>query len=287
MSKITFTVFCLFAFLHVGKVLTAESRPYQAPPLGSYQQAPTADSEEFKNIQIEEKLGQKIDTSLGFTDENNQPVQLSQYFSTHKPVIMVMAYYECPSLCGLLLNGVVESIRRQDLSIGKDFEFVVVSIDHEEDAKLAGWKKESYLKDYGRPVAAEGWHFLTGSKENIKKLTEELGFGYRYVEETGEYAHSAGFFVLTPEAKISRVHFGVQFEPRDVRLSLVEAADGKIGSFADKVLLFCFRYDPNSKGYALHAFRLVQAGGALTALLLGIYLFIFWRRQTRSAERDL
>jgi len=259
----------------------AADKAYQAPPLGSYQVQASPNSEEFKSIQIEDHLGQNIDLDLSFVDSTGKEVKLADYFHTKKPVLLNLVYFNCPSLCGLLLNGISDALRRIDWKIGEHYEVITLSIDPEEDPLLASLKKENYIKDYGRPEAAAGWHFLTGKEENIKALAAQVGFGYRKVEETGEYAHSAGFFVLTPKGRISRVHYGVQFQPRDVKLSLLEASGGKIGSLADQVLLFCFRYDPNSKGYALAAFRIVQVGGAITALIIGIYLFIFWRRQRR------
>lgn len=270
---------CLFAPGYLGG-----QKAYQAPPLGSVQQPVSPDSEEFKQIQIQEYLGKQVDTNISFTDENGREISLSSLFDGTRPVLLNLVYFECPSLCGMLMNGVMEAIRRIRLDVGKDYHYVALSIDHREDPELAAMKKENYLKDYGRIGTDAGFTFLTGSKENIQKLADQVGFGFRYDEDTREYHHAAGFFVLTPTAEISRVHYGVQFDPKDVHLSLLEAAGGKIGGIADKVLMFCFRYDPNSKGYALQAFRLVQAGGALTLAVLGFYLFLFWRRQKIKGE---
>lgn len=267
----------------IGQV-QAGDQAYQAPPLGSYQVPANPDSQDFKDIQIGNHLGEKIDLNLAFVDSTGKPVQLKDYFKEGKPVLLDLAYFNCPSLCGLLMNGIADALKKIDWTMGDQFEVITVSIDPEEDSHLASLKKENYIKEYGRKGADAGWHFLTGQYENIKALADQVGFGYRKIEKTGEYAHSAGFFVLTPNGTVSRIHYGVQFEPRDVKLSLVEASGGNIGSLADKVLLFCYRYDPNSKGYALAAFRIMQVGGAITALIVGIYLFIFWRRQRRIVE---
>ena len=267
---------------------------YQPVPLGTQQTPSDPNSEEFQSIKIEEKLGQKLSVNeLKFVDENGVEQSLSSYFREDgKPVVMVMMYFACPSLCSLLLNGVTETMRKIEWNIGDQYRFLVVSINPKETPKLALEKKTNYIKEYGRLGATteNGWHFLTGTEPMIKKLAGELGFGYRYLPETGEYAHSAGFFVMTPDGEISRLFYGVQFEPQDLKLSLLEASRGALGSIADKVLLFCYRYDPSSKGYSLQAMRLVQAGGALMLLIFGIYLAVFWTRQwrgSRSARKNI
>ncbi|PIR23249.1 MAG: hypothetical protein COV44_03855 [Deltaproteobacteria bacterium CG11_big_fil_rev_8_21_14_0_20_45_16] len=287
----------LFAHILVILVLlmpAATLAGYKPAPLGTQQTPADPNSEEFQSIKIEEKLGQKLSINeLIFNDENGVEQSLSSYFREDgKPVVMVMMYHACPSLCSLLLNGVTEAMRKIEWNLGDQYRLLAVSINPKETPQLALEKKANYIKEYGRLGASteNGWHFLTGTEPMIKKLTGELGFGYRYLPETEEYAHSAGFFVLTPDGEISRLFYGVQFEPQDLKLSLMEASRGALGSIADKVLLFCYRYDPSSKGYSLQAMRLVQAGGALTFLVFGIYLAVFWTRQwrgSRSARKNI
>lgn len=184
------------------------------------------------------------------------------------------------------MNGVVNALRRLDWRIHQDFDVIFVSIDHDEGPELATWKKENYLKDYGDLMAGAGWHFLTGTEDNIRALASQLGFGFKYMPDVNEYAHSAGFFLLSDQGQISRTLYGVEFEPRDVRLALLEASEGRIGTVVDKLLLYCYRFDPNSKGYALHAMNMVRAGGALTLLILAIYLIVFWRRQIKGSQKE-
>lgn len=273
------SLFLILALLPASSVLA-----YKTPAKpGTHQVPPDPNSEEFKSIQIVDKAGDQVDIeNLKFRNEEGEEVVLASFFDGKRPVVLNLMYYTCPSLCSLLLNGIVESLRRIDWTLGEEYQMITLSIDPRETWMLAADKKENYVKDYGKPVAAKGWHFLTGDKDQIQALAKQVGFGYRWIEEDDEYAHSAGFFVLSPKGKVSRTLYGVQFEPKNVKLSLVEAAEGKVGSFADKLLLFCFRYDPSSKGYALHAFRLMQAGGAITAIILAIFLFRFWARQRKS-----
>lgn len=287
-----FSLIAVVSFLALGG---PEAFAYQKPPYGPGQvQLGTEQlqKEDFAQIGITEKLGAQVDVEgLKFRDESGAERPLKE-FLRGKPVVLSLIYYECPSLCGLLMNGIVKSLKRISFDIGDEYDVIFVSIDPEEAAELAADKKVNYLKDYlrndeSRPMVSAGWHFLTGNQESIAALANQVGFGYRYDEKSGEYNHSAGFFVLTPEAKVSRVHYGVEFEPRDVQLSLVEASRGQVGSVVDKVLMFCYRYDPNSKGYALHAMNLVRAGGAVTLVIFGLYLGIFWFRQRRLSKDRL
>lgn len=239
-------------------------------------------SPEFEEIKITEKLGNQVSIDqLEFTDEAGKQVKLSQYFHSKKPVIFTMIYYRCPGLCNYMMNGFTNSIRGLEWTPGNEFEIVTVSINSKEGPELAQGKKETYIRKYGRDVP-NGWHWLVGREDQIKKLTQELGFGFRFDEASNEFAHSAGIFILTPEGKISRVLYGIDFPYRDLKMSLLEASDGKIGSLVDQVLMFCYKYDPFSRGYAIYALRIVQAGGVLTMFLIGSYLFWFWSRERRK-----
>lgn len=248
-------------------------------------QAHRVGTQSFEEIQIQERLGNKLPVQeLEFKDENGQPVKLSDYFDGQKPVLVSLIYFGCPSICGFLLNGVTAAMRRLDWSIGKEYRVLVVSIDPKEGPDLALAKKETYLDQYKRPEAAQDWHFLTGTEDQIRRLADELGYGFKYIEETGEYAHSAGIFILTPQAVVSRVLYGIEFSPQDLKLALLEASNGKIGNVVDRFMMFCFRYDPDSKSYALHALRLVQASAGLFLLIFGGYLFLYWRSERKKTK---
>jgi protein SCO1/2 len=186
-------------------------------------------------------------------------------------------------LCGFLADGLLKSLKTLDWTAGEQFEIVTVSIHPKEDPALATQKKINFLNHYNRPQAASGWHFLTGQEDQIKKLANELGFGYRYDTAEKQYAHSAALFILTPQGKISRYLYGIEFSNKDLRFALLEASNGKIGTVVDRLLLFCFRYDPQTRKYSVYLTRLMKAGCGATVLIFGGYLMIYWRRQRKGA----
>ncbi len=232
---------------------------------------------ELQGVGVEEHLGQSVDLNLTFTGENGYPVALGSFFHKDRPVLLNLVYYTCPMLCTLLLNGQTATLRDIPWTPGKEFEVVTISIDPTETFDLAQRKRASYLESYGRPAA--GWHFLTGDHGNIKNLADQLGFHYRYDERQAQYAHPAVVMILTPEGKISRYLYGIRFSPRDVRLALTEASESKFSLTTDRVLLYCFHYDPQSHGYVLFAANLMRAGGLLTVVVLGFVLARLWRRE--------
>jgi len=236
---------------------------------------------ELAGVGLTEKLDAQAPLGLTFADEDGREVKLSEFFRPDRPVILTLNYYRCPMLCTLTLNGLVDALKEVSLEPGRDFEIVTLSIDPLETPALAREKKQNYLNALGKPGAGEGWRFLTGRQEAIASLASAVGFGYRYVEEDNQYAHPAAAFVLTPEGRISRVLAGVLFDPKTVRLALVEASRGGIGSPLDQFVLFCFHYDSTAGRYAPVAMRLMQVGGALTAILLGAALSALWVRETR------
>jgi protein SCO1/2 len=251
-------------------------------PFAVFAQATTSLSDELKSAAITEKLGEMVDIhGLKFRDETGSEVPLANYFAAKKPVIFVMAYYMCPGICGYLLNGTVNSLRTLGWSIGDQFEVVTVSINPREGADLAAAKKATYIEKYGRLNAEKGWHFLTGSEDQIQKLAGQLGFGYRYDEKSKEYAHSAGIFVLTPTGKISRVLYGIDFPNRDLKLALMEASNGQVGTIFERFLLYCYRYDSAQKGYSFLALRLLQMLSGLMVLGMAIYLFFAFRSERK------
>jgi protein SCO1/2 len=230
----------------------------------------------LKQVGIDQKLNQSIPLSLTFHDENGQTVELAQFFG-QKPVILTLVYYNCPMLCTQVLNGVESGLKELPTDIGKQFEVVTVSIDPTESHVLAKVKQEMYVGMYGRPGAAQGWHFLTGEEPQIKQLADAVGFRYAYDPDTKQFAHASAIMLLTPQGKISRYFYGIQYPSRDLRLGLVEASEGKIGTPVDQVLLFCYHYDPATGKYGLLISHVIQAGGALTVLILGIAMLILFR----------
>src|SRR5271163_2323622 len=230
----------------------------------------------LKEVGIDQKLNQSIPLDLTFGDEDGKTVALGQFFG-QKPVILTLVYYNCPMLCTQVLNGVESSLKELSTDIGNQYDVVTVSIDPTESHVLAKTKKEVYVGMYGRPGAAQGWHFLTGDEPQIKQLADAVGFRYAYDPDTKQFAHASAIMLLTPEGKISRYFYGIQYPSRELRLGLVEASEGKIGTPVDQVLLFCYHYDPKTGKYGLLISRVIQAGGALTILILGGAILILFR----------
>ena len=241
---------------------------------------------ELEGVGIEEKLGGKIDLDLTFIAENGYPVALREYFNQGRPVILNLVYYNCPMLCTLVLNAQTKTMREIPWTPGEEYEVVTISIDPMETFALSRQKKELYLTNYERP--APGWHFLADHEGNVKRLAEQIGFHYRYDESRGQFSHAAAIMVLTADGTISRYLYGIRYKTRDLRLALTEASDGKVGAISDRVLLFCFHYDPSEKSYVPFATNIMRAGGVLIVLIMGTILFALWRRErVRSREENL
>jgi len=237
---------------------------------------------ELEGVGVTERLEQQLPLDLPFTDDDGRPVKLGNYFQAGRPVLLDIGYYRCPMLCNLVLNGFIEGLREVPSWVpGDNFEVVVVSVDPLETAKLAKLKKQNYVREYGRPESASGWHFLTGSAESIAALTEAVGFRYQYLEDRNEYAHAAVLMALTPEGKVARYLYGVTFDPRTIRLSLAEASEGRSLSALDQLLLYCYHYDPSSRSYSFAAIKIMRAGGVLALIVLGATLASFWMRESR------
>src|SRR5579864_5456396 len=231
----------------------------------------------LKDVGVDQKLNESIPLGLTFRDEHGQTVQLSKYFVSGKPVILSLVYYSCPMLCTQVLNGLDRSMEQIPLTIGKDFNVVTVSIDPTEKPVLAEAKQALYTGMYGRPGAAAGWHFLVGEDSQIKQLANAVGFHYAYDPDSHQYAHASVIMVLTPEGKISRYFYGISYPDRDLRLGLVEASEGKIGSPVDAILLYCYHYDPHTGKYGLLVSRMIQLGGIATVVIGGICLIVLFR----------
>lgn len=239
---------------------------------------------ELENVGIKEQNGAQVDPNLTFTDDTGKKIKLGEYFNNKKPIILSMVYFNCPSLCNLHLNGLNDGLKQLDWAIGDKFEVVSVTMDPREDYELAAGKKETYIKEYGREESAKGWHFLTGDNSQIKELAKQIGFGYRWDEASQQFAHSAAAIVLTPEGKISRYLHGITFDPKTVRLSMVEASSGQIGEIVDHLVLMCFKYDPNKRTYAFYAFNIMKYGAGFCALILLAFLVPGWRRMSKESK---
>jgi protein SCO1/2 len=240
------------------------------------------------DIGIDEKLGAQVPVQeLRFRDEQNQGVTLGQYFQKGKPVILSLAYYECPTLCTFVLTGLVRTLRQlQHWLPGTEFEVVNVSVNPRETAELATAKKKTYLAELGKPAAERGMHFLTGDEGQIQKLAASLGYKYRYIPEEKQYAHAAAVYVLTPEARISRILYGIEYGEQNLRLALLEASNGKIGTVIDRLILFCYRYDATTRTYSIVLTRVMQAGSAGMIFVFGGFLSAFWLRQRKLPEPE-
>jgi len=241
----------------------------------------------LRDVGFDQRVGESVPLDLPFRDESGRTVRLRDYFGT-KPVLLVPAYYECPMLCTLVLNGVVSALRALPFDVGKQFTVVTFSFNPHESSQLATEKKKTYLEAYRRPGAAAGWHFLTGDEESIARLTRAIGFRYAWDSGQQQYAHASGIVVLTPKGKVARYFYGVDYAPRDLRLALVEAAEERIGSVVDQLLLFCFHYDPATGRYSRLALGAVRVGGGLTllALVTGVGVLIRRDRTRRTDVRE-
>lgn len=231
----------------------------------------------LKNVGIEQHLEEQIPPDLAFRDETGKAVRLGDYFG-QKPMILNLVYYKCPMLCSEVLSGLESAMRVLKFDVGKDYDVLTVSFDPRDTPELATAKKAEYIKRYGRADAAQGWHFLTGSQESIDALTKAAGFQYEYDPKTGQFAHTTAIMILTPAGKIAQYYFGVEFAPKDLRLGLVQASQGKIGNVVDEVLLYCYHYDPATGKYGAIISRILQLSAAATILVLGGLLLILFRR---------
>ncbi len=234
-----------------------------------------------RDITIEQKLNEQVPLDLTFRDETGKTVPLKQYFG-QKPVLLTLVYYECPSLCGLVLQGLLKSLRVLNYTPGEQFEIVTVSISPSETPELAATKKQNFLKEYGRLDAAKGWHWLTGDEKNIRALADAVGFRYVYDPKSKQYAHAAGIMLLTPSGRVSRYFYGIEYSPRDLRLGIMDASQGKVGSLVEKVILFCYQYDPTTGKYSLVIIRVVQLASTLTVLVLGGFMATQFYREKRA-----
>lgn len=238
----------------------------------------------LQDVGIDQKLDSQLPLDLMFRDEAGREVPLSTYFTSGKPVVLALVYYRCPMLCTQILSGLGASLKTMSLNPGQDFEVVSVSFDPKDTPETARARKETYIKRYNRPNTANGFHFLTGDEASIKALTEAVGFRYKYDPVTDQFAHASAVMVATPQGRLSRYFYGVEYAPRDIRLGLVEASQNKIGNPVDQILLFCFHYDPVTGKYGATAIALLRIFGAAFVLIGGACLLGMLRREKRAAH---
>lgn len=233
------------------------------------------------HVSIAQKLNTRIPLDLQFRDENGRVVRLKEFFGKNRPVLLNFVYFRCPMLCPMVLEGTTESLTHLKFDIGKQFDVITVSIDPRDKAADAARFKEKYIRHYGRLDSAPGWHFLTAHETSIKQLTESVGFQYAYDSRTDQFAHGAALLVLTPDGRTSRYFYGFEYKPRDVRLAIVEASQGKVGNVTDQLLLLCFHYDPVTGKYSRNAMMFARAGGVATLLALGGFIGVMFRKERR------
>lgn len=233
------------------------------------------------DVRFDQRLNEQLPLDVRFKDEEGRDVALGDYFGT-RPVVLAFVYYECPMLCTQVLNGLTTSLTVLDETVGREFDVVAISFDARETPALANGKKKSHLDRYKRPESAGGWHFLTGDEASIKAVTQAAGFNYVWDEKTQQFAHPSGIIVATPEGKLSRYFFGIEYAARDVKFALMESSAGRIGNAIDQLLLYCYHYDPATGSYGFVAMGAVRIGGALTVLALVGFVVISIRRDMRA-----
>jgi len=280
--------------LALGIVSAAQKSEHYNSPLYSPKTYDPAQStgnglpEALQKIGIEQKLGEQLPLETEFKNEDGQVIKLSRIFESGRPVILAFVYYECPMLCNEVLNGLSGSLKGISLDAGKDFDVVAISFDARENDKpdLAKNKKAAYMERYGRPGAEKGWHFLTGTQASIDSVTKAAGFGFRWDEKSEQFAHAGGVMLVTPQGKMSRYFYGIDYSPRDLKLGVMESAENRVGNAADQMLLYCYHYDPATGKYGLAILSIIRIGAVLTLLGMGAMGFVFWRRGRRVNSEE-
>lgn len=249
-------------------------RPEAGPPSNAMPSA-------LQQVKFDQKLDAQLPVDATFKDDTGKTVRLGDYFG-QRPVVLAFVYYECPMLCNQILNGLVSGVGVLDQTVGTDFDVVAISFDARETPTQAAAKKATYLDRYQRPGSERGWHFLTGDEATIKRVTDTAGFQFAWDAATQQFAHASGIIVTTPEGKLSRYLFGIEYPPRDLKFALMESSAGKIGSVVDQVLLYCYHYEPATGSYSLVAMNAVRMGGVVTMVALLGFVAISLRRDNRA-----
>jgi protein SCO1/2 len=272
----------LFTAALIAVAVTTASAQSNVPgvnpsPLPPSSQTPSV----LADVRFDQRLNERLPLDTRFRDDEGRDVALGDYFGA-KPVVLAFVYYECPMLCTQVLNGLTTSLMILTETVGREFDVVAISFDARETPALASGKKKSNLDRYKRPESAAGWHFLTGDEAAIKAVTDAAGFKFVWDEPTQQFAHPSGIIVATPDGKLSRYFFGIEYAPRDVKFALMESSAGRIGNAIDQLLLYCYHYDPASGSYGFIAMGAVRVGGALTVLALVGFVVVSIRREMRA-----
>lgn len=240
-------------------------------------------TKQLENVGITEKLGDTINLSTMVTFDDGKLAPIGDAFIGDLPVVFSVIYYSCPSLCNYHLNGLLTTFKQMGLIAGIDFKVVALSMDHKEGSDVAALKKDSYLEDYGKKGVEQGWHFLTATEANIKKLTDSVGFYFKWDEKQKEYAHASAAIAMTSDGQISRYMHGIEFSPSTLKLAVLEAGEGKVGSIIDQIVLYCFQFDPTLNKYTIYAYNLMRIGGVVIVCLLLLFLGPIWYREIKKA----
>jgi protein SCO1/2 len=237
---------------------------------------------QFKAVTFAQRLGARLPLDAAFRDEEGEAVELGRYFG-RRPVVLAFVYYQCPMLCSQVLNGISSALKALPFTPGREFDVVLVSFDPRDTPEAANAKKRAHLQHWARPDTAGGWHFLTGDEAAIRRVTSAAGFTYTWDEPTQQFAHVSGLLVATPDGRLSRYFYGVEFSPKDLRLALAESGQGRVGSVIEELLLYCYQYDPTTGRYGMIVMNLVRAGGVLTVGLIAGFILLMRRRDRRGA----
>jgi protein SCO1/2 len=276
----------IFAALVVAMLTTAAAFAQPTMPVGGPGGAPQSMTPDrlVREIGVDQKLDAQISPDLTFKDETGKTVRLGDYFGK-RPLMLTLVYFECPGLCTMTLNGVTRALNATKFTPGQEFDVLVVSFDPRDTPQLAAAKKATYTTQFRRPESAGGWHFLTGAQADIDALCQTVGFRYKWEEKFKQYSHASAIVMLTPQGRVSRYFFGLEYSTRDIELSLVEGSQNRIGSLADAAMTFCFKWDESAGKYSLAIMRLVRVGGVLTVAALATFLFVMFRRDRREKLR--
>jgi protein SCO1/2 len=263
----------------LARLLIAALAIYLLDTIGATAQTVSDSVPILQKVNVVEHLGDTIPLDVAVTNDAGEQVMMGRYFTPGRPVVLILAYYECPMLCNLVMNSLTQTAKQLLWLPGKEYQIVTVSINPAESLSLARGKKDNYIRDFGRPEAAAGWAFCIAAEDQSRKLADAVGFKYYYDEHQKQYAHPAVITILTGSGVISRYLYGIEFKERDLRLALLEASEGKIGTTVDRILLYCYHYDPNAGGYVLMAGTIMRVGGLFTIVLLALFLGLLWRRE--------
>jgi protein SCO1/2 len=278
--RVVVSLMCIMHFAFCMAVSSAQPGSYSSPLAPG--DVSTATPPQLEDVSFRQQLDEMLPLDAAFTDDQGRLVTLGQYFGQGKPVLLAFVYYQCPMLCAQVMSGLSSALKVMPFTAGTDFEVVLISFDPRDTPAIAAEKKRAHLEYWSTEQDAGAWHLLSGDEASIRRATSAAGFTYQWDERTGQFAHVSGILVATPDGRLSRYFYGVEFSPKELRLALVESGEGRIGSAIDELLLYCFHYDPESGRYGLLVMNLVRAGGVLTMLLIGGFIWLSRRRDPRE-----